>query len=135
MPTALFDGACIICRSASSAIAALDWMNRVEFRDLHDPDLRSRYPELSDDQLMGAIHVLAGDGRLYIGYDGIRRLLKEIPLGLPIWLLLHLPGMDGMGRRVYQFIARRRYRMNRLFGRAIPDCADGCRPHPNQPRS
>ena len=123
MPRALFDGHCFICRSSRSVIQSLDWMNRVEFIDLHDPETLSRCPELDDAWLMGEIHVLDG-GSLHVGYDGIRRLLKEVPLGIPIWLLLGLPGMDRIGRRVYRFIVRRRYSINRLVG-GMPSCADG----------
>ncbi len=129
MPRALFDGHCFICRSSRSIIQSLDWMNRVEFLDLHDPETLAHCPELDDARLMGEIHVLAGGGR-HVGYDGIRRLLKEVPLGMPIWLLLGLPGMDRIGRRVYRFIARRRYPISRLVG-GMPSCADdGCKMPP-----
>ncbi len=115
MPTALFDGSCFICRAAGSIIKSLDWMNRIEFLDLHElhesETLPSCFSKLDDAQLMGEIHVLDSDGRRCVGYDGIRRLLKEVPLGMPVWLLLHLPGLDWIGRRVYRFIAGNRYRI------------------------
>ena len=36
--------------------------------------------DLSQEQLMGEIHVFDRQGKLYQGFDGIRRLLKEVPL-------------------------------------------------------
>lgn len=117
MLTALFDGRCFICLSARKVIKSLDWLNRIEFIDLHESEVwRSRWPELDEARLMGAIHVLQDDGRLCAGYDGIRRLLKEVPPGRPFWLLLHLPGLDWLGRRAYRLIAGRRYYINRLCG-------------------
>lgn len=118
MLAALFDGRCFICLSARKVIKSLDWLNRIEFIDLHEREVwRSRWPELDEARLMGAIHVLQDDGRLCAGYDGIRRLLKEVPPGWPFWLLMRLPGLDWLGRRVYRLIADRRCHINRLCGR------------------
>ena len=128
MLTALYDGNCVICQTACAALRALDWRQRIEFLDVHDSaSWRHRYPHLRFEALMGQLHVLDQDGTLYSGFRAGRRLLKAAPLGLPLWLLLQLPGMDWLGRRVYRCIARRRYRVNKLFGRALPDCGgDHC---------
>ncbi len=123
MLTALYDGNCVICQSTCASLQALDWFGRIEFVDLHD-GVASRYPELPLEQLMGEIHVLDERGRLYPGFGGTRRMLRELPLGIPLWLLLGIPGMDIIGQRVYRFVARRRYRINKLFGRALPHCVD-----------
>ena len=126
MLTALYDGNCVICRSTCESLRALDWLRRIEFVDLHKADDASeRFAEFSSERLLSEIHVLDAEGRLYAGFAGMRRLLKETPLGFPLWLLLQLPGSDALGRRAYRFIARRRYRINRLLGVELPDCADG----------
>lgn len=105
---------------------ALDWLKRIDFVDLHDgADDSERYPDLSRESLMREIHVLDSAGAVFAGFAGTRRMLKELPLGFPFWLLLQAPGMDALGQRVYRFIARRRYRVNRLLGRRAPDCAAG----------
>ena len=125
MLTALYDGNCVICQSSCATLRALDWRRRIQFVDLHDDELwRERYPDLRFDELMGEIHVLDERGKLYSGFRAGRRLLREMPLGMPLWLLLQLPGMEGIGGRVYRFIAGQRYRINKIFGKAGPDCAD-----------
>ncbi len=125
MLTALYDGNCVICQSSCATLRALDWRRRIQFVDLHDDELwRERYPDLRFDELMGEIHVLDEGGKLYSGFRAGRRLLREMPLGMPLWLLLQLPGMEGIGGRVYRFIAGRRYRINKIFGKAGPDCVD-----------
>lgn len=125
MLTALYDGNCVICQSSCATLRALDWRRRIEFVNLHDSESwRGRYPELSVDELTGEIHVVDAQGRLYSGFRASRRMLRETPLGLPLWLLLQLPGMVWLGQRVYRFIARRRYHVNKLFGRELPDCVD-----------
>lgn len=126
MLTALYDGKCVICQSTCEAMRALDWRKRIEFVDLHEgAGWRERCPDLTLEQLMREIHVLDGEGKVYAGFKATRRMLREAPLGFPLWLLLKLPGMDALGARVYRFIARRRYRINALLGKEPPDCDDG----------
>lgn len=125
MITALFDGNCVICQMTRRTINALDWFRRVEFLDLHTEAVSERYPEMDHDELMGEIHVIDQQGRVYKGFLGTRRMLKAVPLGYPLWLLMQLPGMTRLGRRVYGTIARNRYAINRFFGVELGDCADG----------
>ncbi len=126
MVTAIFDGHCVICQSTRSIVKTLDWRNRVEFLDLHQHTVvAQRFPELDQNAMMGEIHVIA-DQHVYAGFAGTRRMLKELPLGFPLWLLLHLPGMNWLGPRIYRFIARNRYAINRLFGVQLEEeCVDG----------
>lgn len=129
MLTALYDGNCLICQSTCAAMRAFDWRQRIRFVDLNEDAGHGLDQGLSRAQLLGEIQVFDEDGRRFAGFQGTRRLLKELPLGFPIWLLLHLPGMDGVGRRVYRFIAARRYRLNARAGKAAVTCsADACKP-------
>ena len=78
---------------------------------------------------MAEIHVIDDAGSIYAGFAASRRMLREVPLGWPLWLLLQLPGSQTIGRRAYRYIARRRYRINALLGNELPACADGsCKP-------
>ena len=132
MLTAIYDGNCVICQSTRQTFLALDWRGRIEFLDLHDrASWSSRFPSLTEDQLMGEIHVIDTQGTITTGFQATRRMLRDVPLGWPFWLLLQLPGMETLGIRVYRFIARHRYGINRLLGRQLPDCADGHCPIPN----
>ena len=126
MLTALFDGNCIVCQSTRRTITALDWRHRVNFVDFHDRDAwQSQYPQLNIKDMMGEIHVIDEDDNVYTGIYATRRMLRELPLGWPLWLLLHLPGMETLGAALYRFVARRRYRINRLFGKPLPGCDHG----------
>jgi predicted DCC family thiol-disulfide oxidoreductase YuxK len=115
MIVALYDGYCAICQTTLALITALDWFKRVTFVDLHTPGIETRYPQFTHEELMGQIHVIDEQGRVFAGFDGTRRLLKAVPLGFPIWLLLQLPGMDRVGIRVYRWIASHRYAINRML--------------------
>ena len=121
MLTALYDGNCLLCQRSCAILRALDWRRRIRFVDLHESE-----PGLPREQLLGEIHALDEAGALHSGFYAARRLLKELPLAIPLWLLLHLPGMGAFGRRAYRFIARRRYRFNRILGGTSQACADEC---------
>ncbi len=127
---AIFDGQCVICNTTRRIVRLLDWFRRIEFLDLHHRgDVQQRYPQVEHEAAMGQIHVVADDGRIYAGFAGTRRLLRELPLGLPLWALMHLPVIgDRIGPALYGFIARNRYAINRLFGVELTpddDCVDG----------
>ncbi len=129
MVTAIYDGYCVLCKQSKRVVTALDWFKRVEFLDIHNwQTVNSRYPTLDYDAAMGQMHLVTPNGDLIGGFSAVRRMLKELPLGYPFWLLLHLPGMMRLGDKVYKLIARNRYRLNRLVG--APICEDGsCKIH------
>lgn len=129
MTTAIYDGYCVICQQSKRIVTALDWLHRIEFLDLHNWNtVESRYPQLNFEQAMGQMHVVTPDGQLIGGFEGVRRLLRDLPLGFPLWLILKLPGMSWIGDKIYRLIARNRYRINKAFG--APVCENGtCKVH------
>lgn len=123
MTVTVYDGQCVICNSTRRMVTALDWLRRIKWLDLHQRDtVEARYPWLDYERAMGEIHVIDSQEDIYAGYFGVRRMLRDLPLGLPVWALLHLPGMDWVGQRVYRWVARNRYEINRAFG---VECDDG----------
>jgi predicted DCC family thiol-disulfide oxidoreductase YuxK len=127
--TVIYDGYCVLCQQSRKIVQTLDWLKRVEFLDLHNWDeVSNRYPALDYETAMGQMQVVEPNGTMHSGFDGVRRLLRELPLTFPIWLLLQIPGMKWVGDRVYRFIARNRYRINKAFG--APVCENGvCKLH------
>lgn len=125
---AIFDGRCVICNTTRRLVQLLDWFKRVEFLDLHQRnEVSQRYPWLDQEAAMGQIHVVADAGQVYEGFAGTRRMLRDLPLGLPLWALLHLPIIGNwLGPQLYKFIARNRYVINRLLGVKLEQEADDC---------
>jgi predicted DCC family thiol-disulfide oxidoreductase YuxK len=126
---AIYDGYCVICNQTRRIVTALDWLHRIEFLNIHDWNtVNSRYPSLDYEIAMGQIHVVTPDGQLHGGFDGVRRMMRDLPLGFPFWMAFHLPGMTWLGEKVYRFIARHRYQINKFFG--APVCENGtCKIH------
>ncbi|GAB4510827.1 MAG: DUF393 domain-containing protein [Anaerolineae bacterium] len=131
MVTAIYDGNCVICNTTRHVVRALDWFKRVEFLDLHRRDeVETRFPSLDYAASMGEIHVIDDHQRIFAGFYGTRRMLRELPLGWPLWAVLQLPGVGNwLGPKIYRFIARNRYTINRLLGVELEqmeqDCIDG----------
>ena len=113
--TALYDGQCSLCRACCRCLRRLDWRDRITFSDLHASEAQPTQA------LLGEIHVLDGRQRL-TGFAGLRRLLRELPLGLPLWLLLHAPGAAWLGNRAYRLVARNRYRIGSGAGCVTGAC-------------
>ncbi|MEO0598332.1 MAG: DUF393 domain-containing protein [Chloroflexota bacterium] len=126
MTTAVYDGQCVLCNTTRRFVCALDWFRRAEWLDLHNrEEVDARYPWLDYEKAMGEIHVIDSEDDVYAGYYGVRRMFRDVPLGVPIWAFLHLPGMDRFGKRAYVYIARNRYEINRFFGVELDPCEDG----------
>ncbi len=124
MTTVLYDGYCVLCNQTRRTVRALDWWKRIEFLDVHQwSEVEKRYPGLEFETAMGQVHVTTPEGQLLGGFEGMRLLMRDLPLGIPVWLLLQLPGMNWLGPRVYRIIARNRYRINKFFG--VDICEDG----------
>jgi predicted DCC family thiol-disulfide oxidoreductase YuxK len=122
--TMLYDGQCMLCQGSKRFIEYLDWRDRVEMLDAQDRSLvRERYPGLSYEALMGAVHVVTADGEVKSGFFAVRYLARFLPMLWPVLPFLYLPGMNWLGPKVYNWVARRRYKINRLAGR--PVCEDG----------
>lgn len=131
MITVIYDGYCVLCRQTRRITTALDWFHQVEFLDIHKwSAVESRYPDLDYEVAMGQVHVVSPAGGLIGGFEGMRLILRHLPLGFPLWLLLQLPGMNWLGPRIYRFIARHRYQINKFFG--VEVCEDRtCKIHPS----
>lgn len=129
----LYDGLCILCTQSQRVVGWLDWQQRVERIDAQQRELiEERFPELENADLLGEIYVRRRDGTWEIGFFGMRYLATQLPLTWLIVPLLYLPGMNWLGPRVYRWIARRRYAINRAFGY---DCPGGvCKLDLSQPR-
>jgi predicted DCC family thiol-disulfide oxidoreductase YuxK len=128
--TVLFDGLCALCRQSVKWIRRLDWLHAIDYQDAQDWEtVHSRYPSLDHDAIYGQIHVVAPDGKVFVGYEGMRRIMKNLPLTMWLYPFMFIPGITWAEPRVYGWIANHRYQINRLIGDPVV-CEDGvCKIH------
>lgn len=120
----IFDGECTFCQSQVARLNRWDWRNRLSFLSLHDPVVAEKYPDLSHDELMREMFVVAPGGERYGGAASIQYLARRLPPLYLFYPVLNLPFTLPIWSWLYQLIASRRYR---IAGR---DCENGaCKIH------
>jgi predicted DCC family thiol-disulfide oxidoreductase YuxK len=104
--TCFYDGRCGLCRRSTAVLRRLDWLGRLEFRDMNtDPDLPVRF-----EQAMAGMPMRTRHGSILVGFPAVRRALLQTPLGALPAFILYLPGLNCLGRTLYRRIATSRRR-------------------------
>ena len=106
--TCYFDGACGLCRRSTRTLRRLDWLHRLEFRDMTRVPA-SELPVPMETAMRG-MPMRTRCGRILVGFAAVRRALAQTPLGAPWAWLLYVPGVDAVGAAAYRRIALRRGR-------------------------
>lgn len=115
----LYDGQCNFCISQIANIRRFDLWNRLQFVSLHDPIVSKHYPDLSYEQLMEQMWVVAPSGQRFAGAYSLRYLTRALPMLWPLAPAMHLPGLMPFWCWIYRWIAKRRYK---IAGR---NCSEG----------
>ena len=125
--TVLYDGACNLCRASVARVRRMDPRGRIELLDLHDASVPARFPQVDINEAMRLMQAVDPRGRVYSGADAWARIGLSLPgWKLAAWLLL-VPGIHFIAKRIYNWVARNRYRWNREL------CEDGtCALHVEQ---
>lgn len=119
-----YDGTCVLCQNSKRWLEARDAQSRFTFVDSRDPAAMARFPAITPQETEGQMVVLTPAGQVAGGFDAILLLLLAIPRWRRVAPLLRTRPGRWLGKRVYRWIARNRYR---LFGK-IPACDAGvCR--------
>ena len=107
----LYDGDCRFCCSQINILKRLDGKRRLRFLSLHDPSVQANYPDLSRDQLMEQMWIVAPNGQKFGGADAVRYLSRRLPMLYPFAPILHLPFTMPLWRWMYRLVAKYRYRI------------------------
>jgi len=112
----LYDGHCRFCKAQMKNLLAVARPGSIEPISFHDEGVLDRYPQLSYEQCMEAMHLVTPDGRVFRGMEAAARAVTTRPLlGLFAWLY-YVPGIRQLLDALYRWIAARRYR---IAGREI----------------
>lgn len=108
----IYDGQCRFCRSQVERLRRFDRRgDRLSFLSLHDERVGDRYPDLTHEQLMKEMVIVDRSGNRHGGADAVRYLSRRLPMLWGAAPILHFPGSASLWRNLYQWVARRRYRI------------------------
>jgi predicted DCC family thiol-disulfide oxidoreductase YuxK len=107
----IYDGGCGLCGRTVSILRALDLSHKVEFLDAVNewPGIETRFPGLDRIQCFTDMQVFTPQGQRYGGFYGYRALAHVLPIGWLVLPILYLPGIPGIGSRIYRSVAASRH--------------------------
>jgi predicted DCC family thiol-disulfide oxidoreductase YuxK len=111
--TLVYDADCAMCRASAlwlmrRAMAA----GQLEILPCRSGPRRARFPQITDERCMRAMQLVLPDGRVLEGADAVPELLRRIPRWRWAAAVLALPGVRGVARRAYAWIAANRMRIS-----------------------
>lgn len=106
----IYDGHCAFCIAWLDRLKRLDANKAIGLFDSHDAGIRERFPQLENANLDDAMFAIDDDGRVTAGFDAFRTALGAIDAARWWAWSWWIPGVPPVGRAVYRYIARNRYR-------------------------
>jgi len=127
----LYDGTCPLCLKSIALLKRLDWLRRLNYVNVRDPEQVRRVqpggsPPLDPTRLLQEMHLLTPNGgRVFHGFGAFRWMAWRLPLLWPMAPLLYLPGVPWLGQKLYLWVARNRFRL-------VPCHGGVCAIHPKK---
>jgi predicted DCC family thiol-disulfide oxidoreductase YuxK len=120
----IYDASCMFCRAAERWLRRHDRWTRLRFEPIADV-VDTRGHHFGRAVLDAEMHVVDGGGRVYRGFRAWRRIVRDVPILMPLLPLLWLPGASLVGDRVYHWVAAHRSVIGRRLGleRRIGSCS------------
>ena len=127
----LYAGECPMCRREVDFLQRRNHDGHLEFEDISAPGFDPKVYHASLEDLMDVIHGVFPDGRIVTKVAVFREAYRAVGLG---WLLAPTawPGLRWLADRAYEWFARHRMAIGKLFGRHC-DSAACVRPHSKSP--
>ncbi|MFD2169019.1 thiol-disulfide oxidoreductase DCC family protein [Tumebacillus lipolyticus] len=123
----IYDGHCALCRASMKRIQAMlgERVSPVDFRSVPPEQI---HPELREESCKARMHLLDGE-KLYGGAEAMVRILQlHRGYRLIVWLY-YLPPIGWLAERMYEYVARNRFRLSKWLGSDVPECTDACSIH------
>lgn len=112
-PVVVYDGECAFCRRQIARIRGYDRHDRFECVPRQTPGLTERYPALAGGDFDTGMRLIMPDGRIYVGADCVHQIARGLAVLRWFAWLYRVPGIHGLARGVYGWIAARRQSLGR----------------------
>jgi predicted DCC family thiol-disulfide oxidoreductase YuxK len=108
-PVVVYDGTCGICAGNLKWLYRLDTLKKFDATPYQADDLLRLFPHLKLAECEQTMHLVFPDGRTYAGADAFRQVFLRMPLMFPVGVLLSVPPLPWILRKLYPILARNRY--------------------------
>lgn len=112
-PVVLYDGACKFCTTTTNQLRALDTEGTIEWVELHDENVRKRFPKIDWERAEEEMHLIHVDGRVRTGARAVRDVADLIggDVGQAAARAMDLPGVKDAADIVYRIVSENRHRI------------------------
>jgi len=110
-PVVIYDGSCGICAGNLKWLHRLDWLKKFDAMPYQASELLRFFPFLKLEDCEKAMYLVFPDGRAYSGADAFREIFMRMPLTFLAGLMMAVPPLPWLLRRLYPVLARNRYRI------------------------
>ncbi|WP_386062391.1 thiol-disulfide oxidoreductase DCC family protein [Thalassobacillus hwangdonensis] len=107
----LYDGHCYLCQQSKRIFQKLDWIGKFDWVSLQHYERQFPISEEKSAAIKRELHVILPSGKELSGYGAVAYMLTRCPLTFPLGLIASIPGAGLIGKPLYRFIAKNRYRM------------------------
>jgi predicted DCC family thiol-disulfide oxidoreductase YuxK len=107
--TLFYDAECPLCMKTRIILSFFDVFNTLEFISVqeginHNESLKG----FSKEELLSNIHSVDRKGKIYSGIETYKKAFLSIPLFFAFGVLLHIPGLSYIAKKIYNYIAQNR---------------------------
>lgn len=110
-PLVVYDGSCGICAGNLPWLHRLDWLGRFDDLPYQSEEVYRLFPHLQRSACEQALQLAFPNGRVCSGTDAFRAVFLRMPATFPLGLLMAIPPLPWLLRRLYPLLARNRYRL------------------------
>jgi predicted DCC family thiol-disulfide oxidoreductase YuxK len=107
----IYDGECSFCRKQTQKIRRRDKQQRFELIPSQSPELTTRFPQLAEHDLQSGMRLIDERGEVHVGADAVYEIARRLPGHRWFAWCYRLPGVRGLARTAYAWIARHRHRL------------------------
>ena len=107
--TFYYDSECPLCIRTKIVITHLDWFNKIGFKTVQFDAAENQYlKNIEQTVLLDDIYSVDTKGKIYSGVNTYIHVLKRIFYLFPLAILLQLPGIYQIAKKIYGYVAKNR---------------------------
>ena len=108
--TLIYDRHCDLCRWTQRIISKWDRSGCIHYLGFQDPLFHEWFPAVDPNEPPKAMLFIDRNQKVWEGSEAARRMLYCLPGGAPLSVLMLLPGAPWVANKIYEWIAKNRYR-------------------------